>query len=209
MTVPERWKDGLESDTPPAPYATDGTDFRGAVRYYYGVAVKNFLKFFPVFLLLWVQIFFTRIGWLLPVAIVGMFGMVWTLILFVGRVGSIRNCSQVLRSYPLEFRAPVEKYGMESTHTLYLRFGDRGGTPFTLRAKDALGRGRWPVGITDGVWFAGDEPFGGAFIVPGGGELYFLQPKDWTDVEKHRKDVGSERAETAKRAGIKRPVRFK
>lgn len=209
MTVPERRKDGLESDTPPAPYATDGTDYRGAVRYYYGVALKKFLKFFPVFLLLWVQLFVFHIDYLLPVAIVGMFGMVWTLGLLVARLGSTRNCAKVLRTYPLDFRTPVEKYGMESTHTLYLRFGDQGGTPFSLRARDALGRGRWPVGITNGVWFAGDEPFGGAFIVPGSGELHFVQPKDWREAEQYRNEADPERVEKAKRAGIKRPVRIK
>ncbi|MFC8433415.1 hypothetical protein [Streptomyces sp. NPDC057253] len=207
MTVPERWKDGLESDTPPAPYATDGTDFRGALRYHYVVALKNFLKFFPVFLLLWVQLFVFHIDYLLPVAIVGMFGMVWTLFLLAGRVSMTRQCSKVFRTYPLEFRTPVEKIGMESTHTLYLRLGDQKGTPFTLRAKDALGRGRWPVGITDGVWFAGDEPFGGAMIVPGGGELLALQPRDWREREEDRANAGPERIEKAKRAGIHRPRR--
>ncbi|MDT0479980.1 MULTISPECIES: hypothetical protein [Streptomyces] len=207
MTVPERWKDGLESDTPPAPYATDGTDFRGAVRYHYGVALKRFLMFFPVFLLLWVQIFVTRIGYLLPVAIVGMLGALWTGFLFAGRLSLVRKCSRVFGTYPLEFRTPVEKIGMESTHTLYLRLGDQVGTPFTLRAKDALGRGRWPVGITDGVWFAGDEPFGGAIIVPGSGELLFLQPRDWAATNEDRANAGPERTEKAGRAGIKRPAR--
>jgi hypothetical protein len=208
MTVPERWKDSLESDTPPAPYPTDGSEYQGAVRYYYGVALQNFLKFFPVFLLLWIQIFFTRIDWLLPVAIVGMFGMLWTLFLLVGRVSSTRRCAKVFRTYPLEFRTPVEKIGMESTHTLYLRLGDQKGTPFTLRAKDALGRRRWPVGITDGVWFAGDEPFGGAMIVPGGGELLLLQPRDWRAREEDRNTAGPERIDKARRAGIKRPFRL-
>ncbi|MEU6349070.1 hypothetical protein ABZ896_07060 [Streptomyces sp. NPDC047072] len=190
-----------------ARYATDGTDFRGAVRYHYRVAVRNFLTFFPVFLLLWVQIFFTRIDWLLPVAIVGMFGVVWTLFLLAGRVSATRRCAKVCRTYPLAFRSPVEKIGMESTHTLYLRLGDQKGTPFTLRAKDALGRGRWPVGIEDGVWFAGNEPFGGAFIVPGGGEMLFAQPKDWTARNEDRDNAGAERIEKAARAGVKRPAR--
>ena len=208
MTVPERWKDGLESNTPPAPYATDGSDFRGAVRYYHVVAVKNFLKFFPVFFLLWVQLFVFHLDYLLPVAIVGMFGMVFTLILLYGRLTSTRRCSKIFQTYPLEFRTPVEKIGMESTHTLYFRLGGQKGTPFTLRAKDALGRGRWPVGIVDGVWFAGDEPFGGAMIVPGGGELLLLQPRDWREREEDRGTAGPERVERAARAGIKRPFRL-
>ncbi|MDQ0909030.1 hypothetical protein QFZ22_005015 [Streptomyces canus] len=207
MTERDRRRDDLVSDTPPAPYATDGTDFGGAVRYHYGVALKKFLKFFPVFLLLWVQLFVLHLDYLLPVAIVGMFGTVWTLFLLADRLSFTRKCSKVFRTYPLEFRTPVEKYGMESTHTLFLRFGDQGGTPFTLRAKHALGRGRWPAGITDGVWFAGDEPFGGAVIVPGSGELLFLQPRDWAARDEDRDSAGPERTEKAGRAGIKRPAR--
>ncbi|NEB00406.1 hypothetical protein [Streptomyces sp. SID13726] len=207
MTVPEEWKHGLESDTPPAPYATDGSDFRGAVRYYYGVVLKKFLKVFPVFLLLWIQLYVFQLDYLLPLGIIGIIGAAFTLLLLADRLNLVRKCSKVFRTYPLEFRSPVEKYSMESTHTLFLRFGGQAGTPFTLRAKDAL-RGRWPVGIVEGVWFAGDEPFGGAFIVPGSGEMLFLQPKDWNEAEEYRKDAGSERIEKARQAGIKRPGRF-
>lgn len=114
---------------------------------------EKFLTFFPVFVLLWVQLFVFHLDYLLPVAIVGMFGIMWTLFLLADRLSFTRKCSKVFRTYPLEFRTPVEKIGMESTHTLFLRFGDQGGAPFTLRAKHALGRRRWPVGITDGVWF--------------------------------------------------------
>jgi hypothetical protein len=209
MTERDQRRDHLVSDTPPAPYPTDGTDFRGAVRYHYGVTLKKFLKFFPVFLLLWGQIFVTRIGYLLPVAIIGMLGLLWTLFLFVGRMDLARKCSRVFKTYPLEFRTPVEKIGMESTHTLFLRFGDQGGTPFTLRARDALARGRWPAGITDGVWFAGDEPFGGAIIVPGTGEMLFLQPRDWAARDEDRDSAGPERIEKAGRAGIRRPARLR
>ncbi|MEU0029115.1 hypothetical protein [Streptomyces sp. NPDC006335] len=208
MTVPEEWKHGLESNTPPAPYPTDGSEYQGAVRHYYGDALKRFLKFFPVFLLMWVQLYVFQLDYLLPVGIIGMIGVVWVSLLLFDRLRSIRKCSRVLRTYPLEFRTPVEKIGMESTHTLYLRFGDQKGTPFTLRAKDAVGRGRWPVGITDGVWFAGDEPFGGAMIVPGGGELLLLQPRDWRAREEDRNTAGPERIDRAKRAGIKGPFRL-
>lgn len=109
MTEPDRRRDHLVSDIPPAPYPTDGTDFRGAVRYHYGVSLKKFLTFFPVFLLLWGQIFVTRIGYLLPVAIIGMLGLLWTLFLFAGRMDLARKCSRVFKTYPLEFRTPVEK----------------------------------------------------------------------------------------------------
>lgn len=197
------------SGVPRAPYATDGTDARGAVRYHYGVALKRFVKFFPVFLLMWVQLFVWQSGYLLPVAIVGFFGALWTLLLFGSRMVRVWKCSRVLRTYHLQFRTPVEKIGQESSHTLYLRLGGRGDRSFTLRAKDVVGRGGWPAGITAGVWFAGDEPFGGAIIVPGSGELFFLQPKDWAARDEDRNRAGLERIERAGRAGIKRPARFK
>ncbi|MFF1303864.1 hypothetical protein [Streptomyces sp. NPDC058307] len=209
MTEPDRRRDNLVSNTPPAPYATDGTDFRGALRYHYVVALKKFLKFFPVFLLLWIQLFVFKLDYLLPVGIIGFLGAMWTLMIFGSRMIRVSKCWRIFRVYPLEFRTPVEKYGMESTHTLYLRFGDQGGTPFTLRASNTMLRGRWPAGITDGVWYAGDEPFGGAFIVPGGGELLFQQPKDWAEAEEYRNSAGLERIEKAGRAGIKRPAHFK
>ncbi|QUC55498.1 hypothetical protein IOD14_01085 [Streptomyces sp. A2-16] len=181
-------------------------DTRDAVRHHYGVVVKRFLLYFPVFLVLWGQIFVTQIGYLLPVAVIGMVGVLWTLFLFAGRLQLVRKCSRVFRTYPLAFRAPVEKIGREGGSTLYLRLGDQAGSPFTQRARTVI-RGGWPPAITDGVWFAGDEPFGGAILVPGSGELLFLQPRDWAARDEDRSGAGPERIEKAGRAGIGRPAR--
>ncbi|MEU6846160.1 hypothetical protein ABZ930_30220 [Streptomyces sp. NPDC046716] len=71
----------------------------------------------------------------------------------------------------------MEKMGREGGSTLYPCLGDRSASPFTLRAKGVL-RGGWPPDITNGAWFAGDEPFGGALIVPTCGDMLLLTPRD-------------------------------
>ncbi|MEU6081373.1 hypothetical protein [Streptomyces sp. NPDC047108] len=196
-------------DTPQAAYATDGSDFRGAVKHRYGIAVRRFLAFFPAFLVMWVQLFVWQIDSLLPLAILGFIGGIWTLMLFWGRMGRVRRCSRVLRTYPLALRAPVERVGEEGSLTVFLRLGAQDGGSSTMRAQDTVGSKRRPVDVTSGLWFAGDDPFGGAAIVPGSGELLFLQPKDWAVRAGERSNAGEERLCAARRAGITRPARFR
>jgi hypothetical protein len=195
------------TNTSPAPYATDGTDFRGAVRHYRTIALKRFAKFAVVFVPMWVQIFVWKIGYLLPVAIVGFVGLFFIAVLLYARVTLTRKCSRVFRTYPLEFRGPVEKVRLERPSTLFLRLGGKGADSLTMRAKDPLGGSGWPENIANGVWFAGDELFGGAAIVPGTGELLFMQPQDWNQLSNQREAAGTERIAKAKHAGIKRAAR--
>ncbi|MBA4864448.1 hypothetical protein H1V43_24460 [Streptomyces sp. PSKA54] len=200
------------SEIAKAPYLTDGTDFKGALKYYYGVALKRFAKFGVPCAFLWVQMFMWPMeyrGYLLPLAIAGMFGLLFTLFLFYGRMFLTWRCSRVFRAYPLEFRGPVEKVKLERPLRLHLRFGEHADQSLTMLAKDPLGRSRWPEGITNGLWFAGDDPFGGAAIVPGTGELLFMQPSEWALAAEARDNAGEVRIKQAKRAGIKRPVRYR
>ncbi|AZQ37809.1 hypothetical protein EJ357_33725 [Streptomyces cyaneochromogenes] len=200
------------SETAQAPYATDGTDFKGALRYYYRSALARFAKLGLPSAVLFVQMFLWPMdvrGYLLPVAIVGMFGFLFAFFLLYGRLFLTWRCARALRTYPLEFRSPVEKVKLERPLRLHLRYGDKAGQPVTLLAKDPLGRSRWPDGIANGVWFAGDDPFGGAAIVPGSGELLFMQPTEWALSAKERDSAGEVRIGQAKRAGIKRAVRYR
>ena len=198
----------MSSETTQAPYATNGTDFRGALSHHYRVALKRFGKFFPAFFLLWIQLFVFRLGYLLPVAIIGFMGGLWTLTLFLGRMVRIWKCSRVFRTYPLGFRSPVEKVDQEGAHTLFLRLGTTKDSP-TLRARNPLGGAGWPPGIAGGLWFAGDEPFGGAALVPDTGEMFFLQPRNWEQWAEERKNAGEERIRKAKHGGIKSPTRYR
>ncbi len=196
-----------------APYATDGTDFKGALGYYYRSALTRFAKLGLPSAALFVQMFAWPMdsrGYALPFAIAGMFGLLIAFFLAYGRLFLTWRCARVFRTYPLEFRAPVEKVKLERPLRLHMRLGDKAGQPpVTLLAKDPLGQSRWPDGIANGVWFAGDEPFGGAAIVPGSGELLFMQPTEWALSAKERDSAGEDRVGRAKRAGIKRPVRYR
>jgi len=211
MNTGERGGNAM-SGTAPASYATDGTDFKGAPKYYYGTALKLFAKFGIPCAVLWVQMFTLPMeyrGYVLPLSILGMLGFVFTLFLFYGRVSLTWKCSRVLRTYPLVFRGPVEKVRLERPLRLHLRFGKQSGQTVTLLAKGPLGRSSWPEGIENGVWFAGDDPFGGAAIVPGTGELLFMQPSEWVLSAKERESAGEVRIKQAKRAGINRAVSYR
>jgi hypothetical protein len=202
------------SDSTPVPYATDGTDFRDALKYHYGVALKRFAKFGLPCAAMFVQMYLWPMdyrGYLLPVAIVGLFGFVFTSVLFYARTSMTWRCSRVFRTYPLEFRGPVEKVKLEkyARSRLHLRFDTQADESATMLAKSVLGGNGWPEGIANGVWFAGDDPFGGAAIVPGTGELLFMQPSEWALSAKERESAGEVRIKQAKRAGIKRAVSYR
>ena len=51
--------------------------------------------------------------------------------------------------------------------------------------------------------------FGGAAIVPGTGELLFMQPSEWVLSAKERESAGEVRIKQAKRAGINRAVSYR
>lgn len=197
-------------ETVPAPYVTDGTDFRGALEYHYGIALRRFAKFGIPCAVIFVQMYLWPMeyrGFLLPVAIIGFLGFMFTSILFYARMSMIWNCSRVFRTYPLEFRGPLEQGRLENRKQ-YLRFGQQAGQLVTMLPKDPLQRSGWPKRAVDGVWFAGDDPFGGAAIVPGTGELLFMQPSEWHQTAEGRENAGGDRITQAKRAGIKKAVRY-
>lgn len=83
---------------------------------------------------------------------------------------------------------------------------ERGGSPL-LRAVDALERHRWPERAEDGVWFAGDLPFGGVVVVPGSDTLLVVRPRDWDKFAPEREQADSARVERAKRTLLAQRVR--
>lgn len=194
-----------------APYPTDGTDFRGALKYHYRIALKRFLKVFPIFAAMLVLLFVTKSDYLIPVAVIGLFGSLITAGGFYARLSLISRCSRVFRTYPLVFRGPIEKMKLEkhARSKLRLCFGKQADGSITMLAKYALGGSGWPADIENGVWFAGDDPFGGAAIVPGTGELLFMQPSEWSLSVKERESAGEVRIKQAKRAGIKKAVSYR
>ncbi|MFJ4205252.1 hypothetical protein ACIP2Y_37255 [Streptomyces sviceus] len=124
---------------------------------------------------------------------------------------SLHRCRKVLREYPLEFRQGMSrksesrtKYG--TVFTVRVKADERGRSPL-LRAVDALERHRWPEGGEDGVWFAGDLPFGGVVVVPGSDTLLVVRPQDWDKFAPEREQADPDRVERAKRTRLAQRVR--
>ncbi|MET9513051.1 hypothetical protein ABZX62_32155 [Streptomyces flavidovirens] len=127
-----------------------------------------------------------------------------------------RACRKVLRQYSFdEFWPQVEKKsGKQST---------KGRPKLTLRMKNAEGersplmhvievpnrgarRHPWPEGIENGVWVAGDLPFGGIAFVPSSGALLLMHPEKWDRLASDRESAGPDRIAKAEQAGLARRV---
>lgn len=186
-------------------YATDGSDFRGAVKHHYIAALTRYAKWLAIFASMFFLVPVWGVDFLWPVAGVGAIGTLAVLFLLGSAVARTWKCSRIFRTYPFEFRGPVEMVQKKGNGSLILKVGevDTEGLP-TVTAIDPLARPGWPRGMADGFWFAGDDAFGGAALVPGTGELLFMQPREWDLMAERRASVGKERIKRARRAGIKR-----
>ncbi|MFI6008201.1 hypothetical protein ACIBAG_05145 [Streptomyces sp. NPDC051243] len=121
----------------------------------------------------------------------------------------LKVCKRVLDTYPLEYRTRVSRKGSEwkylgDVHTVRLSVRGQRGAP-KLRAVNATTMRRWPKEAEEGgAWFAGDPAFGGVMIVPGSGDMFFVQPADWQKYEQERAEAGPQRLALAEQAGISR-----
>ncbi|MFJ9854573.1 hypothetical protein [Streptomyces sp. NPDC101150] len=116
------------------------------------------------------------------------------------------QCARVLRHYPLEFRPRVVKKGERWTtygDVFEVRVTTRGqhGAPLML-AVPAAGRRRWPGGTEEGVWVAGDLPFGGVMVLPGSKAMLFMKPAHWEKTAARREQADAERTALAQRARL-------
>ncbi|WP_138903963.1 hypothetical protein [Streptomyces albidochromogenes] len=127
-----------------------------------------------------------------------------------------RACRKALRQYSFEEFWPqvVKKDGKQATRgrpelTLRLKNADGTRSPL-LRVLEVPSRGRrrdpWPEGIENGVWVAGDLPFGAIAFVPGSGALLLLHPEKWDRLASERESAGRDRIARAERAGLARRV---
>ncbi|MFJ8537225.1 hypothetical protein [Streptomyces sp. NPDC093591] len=185
-----------------APYATDGTDFQGALQHHRTTALKRFAKRAAIFGVMWLQIFLTRTEYLLPIAIVGFLGLLVSVIRLSSSLTWARRCSRLFRTYPVVFRGPVRQTSVERNNCFTVRIGTEGSDSPTMAGANLSGRG-WPASGSAGVWFAGDDLFGGAALVPVTGELLFMQPHDWPLTSAQRANAPADRIAKAKQAGTK------
>lgn len=67
-------------------------------------------------------------------------------------------------------------------------------------------RNPWPEGIENGVYVAGDLPFGAVGYVPSSGAFFFMQPDGWDATAQDRNSAGPERITRAKDASLARRI---
>ncbi|GGY19961.1 hypothetical protein [Streptomyces djakartensis] len=185
-----------------APYATDGTDFQGALKHHRTAALKRFAKRAAVFGPMWLQIFVTRTEYLLPIALMGFFGVLVSPLLLFSALWWGRRCSRVFRTYPMVFRGPVQRISLERNNGFVIRLGGGSSGSPTMAGRNLSGKG-WPASGSAGVWYAGDDLFGGVGLVPTSGELLFMQPHDWPLTSAERANAPADRVAKAEQAGIK------
>lgn len=193
------------------PYATDGSDRRGVVRHHRAVLFRRYAVLLGVIAALVAAVVGTNSDYAVicaPVAVISFF-------LATGycaeQIRSVVHAARVLDVYEFTFRTPVEKLNLRAAGKRSLRLGggesgggesDDGRSP-KLAAHQPVGK-LWPEHIEDGVWFAGDEIFGGVVMVPGSGELMRVQPLQWDELAGERSRAGADRLAKAERAGLTR-----
>ncbi|OEV30338.1 hypothetical protein AN219_11550 [Streptomyces nanshensis] len=187
------------------PYATDGTDLRGALRHHHLVIARRFVWLVLVAASIGSVPLITEVSYFFPLIVVAVMSLVSGTVVLVQQLSWLRHCARALRVYDMQFRTPVEKLGRQSGGKRVLRLGEGEQRSPKLSARQPRGLD-WPETIRDGVWFAGDDMFGGALLVPGTGELMLVQPQDWAALRGQRNQVGVERQQTAERAGFNRQV---
>lgn len=187
-----------------ASYATDGSDHRGAVHFLYAALVKRYILLVLCSLAVMAVPLVTRATYSIPLMGVGLLGVILATVYWFDQLRWVRQCARVLSVYDFEFRAPVEKLELWRGGRRFLVLGVEEDASPEMLAREPMGHPHWPKRIGDGVWFAGDDAFGGALLVPGTGELMCMQPLAWDALEGWRNEVGAERMAKAKRAGLDR-----
>ncbi|MEB8342680.1 hypothetical protein [Streptomyces endophyticus] len=137
--------------------------------------------------------------------VAGLFVLIYTM-LRVRFATRLFACRRVLRHYPLTHYSRVAKKdarGKVYGTVFALRVSIRGqhGAPL-MRGLNATGSPRWPAGFDEGGWVAGDLAYGGVLISPTTDALLFIKPDEWDKLESRRRELGPERAELARRAGL-------
>lgn len=185
------------------PYATDGSDREGAVRHHRSVLRVRFAVLVCACLAAAATVPLTKSDYAVPLAPLSIITLLVGTRYWFEQVRSVGIASRVLDVYEYEFRAPVEKLNLRSAGKRSLRLGGGSEESPRMSAHQPLGAW-WPEGVEDGVWFAGDDVFGGVVLVPGSGELIVVQPLNWDELDSERNRTGDGRRDRARRAGVDR-----
>ncbi|NDU72333.1 hypothetical protein GWI34_06800 [Actinomadura sp. DSM 109109] len=183
------------------PYATDGTDRRGPVKHHYKVLIRRYLTLVAAGGAMVAVPLAADVRFLYPLVGTGMVALLLGTRFWLPQIVALRRCARILKVYDFEFRSPVKKSNLRGNGVRTLTVG--GDSP-RMSAREPLFSDRWPRGIERGVWFAGDDPFGGVVLVPGTGELMCMQPANWAQEDRARRAAGPRRRERAAQAGLAR-----
>jgi hypothetical protein len=188
------------------PYATDGSDRRGPVRHHRTVLLTRYVMLLCAVAVLVALVFVTQSDYAVMAAPAAIMTLFMATVFCSEQMRSVRTASRVLEVYEFTFRSPVEKLNLRGSGKRSLRLGggESGAAQSPeLAAHQPVGK-LWPKNIEDGVWFAGDDVFGGVVMVPGSGELMRVQPLKWDELAAERGRVDATRLERATRAGLQR-----
>lgn len=152
-----------------------------------------------------------------PMISIGILGLLATLYTIPLAIILTRTCRKTLAQYSFDTFCPriTKVDGAEATKgrpksmTLTLHTADGHESPL-MRINPVPRRGPWrnpwPEGIENGVYVAGDLPFGAVGYVPSSGVFFLMQPDDWDATAQDRRTAAPERVTRAQDAGLARRV---
>lgn len=184
------------------PYPVDGTERSAVVKYHRAVVAKRYAVLVLVSVALALVPLVAPVSVLYPLIGVGLALAAAATHCLIDQLRWIQLCSRALQAYTFEFRAPVQTLTLKGGGTRTLRVGGEGSAFPKMSARATVGHEQWPTGIEDGVWFAGDDAFGGMVLAPSTGELMCMQPLDWQAFADERAQASTDRLAKAKQAGM-------
>lgn len=152
-----------------------------------------------------------------PITLVGIIGLFATLPSIPVAVLLTRSCSRTLAQYSFDTFCPqiTKVDGAEATKgrpksmTLTLHTAEGHESPLMRMnpvPRPGPWRNPWPEGIENGVYVAGDLPFGAVGYVPGSGTFFLMQPEDWDATAHDRKQADPDRVTLAEAADLTRRI---
>ncbi|MFI7404701.1 hypothetical protein ACIBW9_30195 [Streptomyces sp. NPDC049541] len=120
----------------------------------------------------------------------------------------LRRIERVLRVYPWEKRPGVHRLDVNerrprSPHVVKISHGSGRWSP-ELVMSPVIRHRTWEEDMASGIWFAGDERFGGIVAIPGGQAPMFSKPRQWEQLASRRAKADADALDRAQRAGIDR-----
>ncbi|MGW0758800.1 hypothetical protein ACWD1Y_20445 [Streptomyces sp. NPDC002814] len=152
-----------------------------------------------------------------PMILIGIFGLLATLRTIAVAVLLTRTCRRTMAQYSFDTFCPqiTKVDGAEATKgrpksmTLTLHTAEGHESPL-MRMNPVPRRGPWrnpwPEGIENGVYVAGDLPFGAVGYVPSSGTFFLMQPDDWDATADDRKQAAPDRVTRAQNADLTRRI---